>query len=197
MGRFVPTTALAVVAAVFVPFASGVEVTVVPGVGIGKVTLGMTAAQVKAMLGGSYLVDEKTTVGGIRYVKYGWDFSTWAVMFRQRGGTLRAVQVETTLRGQRTPKKIGVGSTLQQVARAYPHAVCGYYALLIVSRNGVQTVFKFDALHPRPTGKPAPLDVAYHVSEVLVRQPFRPQPEFSARCRDNWLEENSPTPGTR
>jgi hypothetical protein len=194
---FVPTAAVAVVAAFLAPSASGVEATVVPGVGIGKVTLGMTATQVKTILGGSYLVDEKTTVQGIRYVKYGWDFSTWAVMFRQRGETLRAVQVETTLRGQQTPKRIGVGSTLQQVARAYPHAVCGYYALLIVSRNGGQTVFKFDALHPRPTGKPSPLDVAYHVSEVVVRQPFRPQPEFRARCRDRWLEENSPTPGTR
>jgi hypothetical protein len=117
------------------------------------------------------------------------------VTFRYRGGALRAVQVSYSLRGQRTPSRIGVGSTLQQVARAYPHAVCGYFALLVVSPNGVQTVFKFNALNPHPTGKPAPLDYEYWVSQVVVRQPFRPQPEFAKRCRDNWLKENNPTAG--
>ena len=155
-----------------------------PGIGIGKVKIGMSASQVTKVLGSDRAVVGHDTYRGARYVEYGWGtFSPWTVTFRRRGATLHAVQVGYSLRAQQTPRKVGVGSTLQQVARAYPHAVCGYYALLIASANGSQTVFKFDPNNPHPTGKPAPLDHAFWVVQVFVREPFKPQPEFAHRCR--------------
>jgi hypothetical protein len=193
-----PVLLVIVAFATLVEASAATESTIVPGVGIGKVKVGLTLAQVQKALGGKYeYVNERSRVAGRQYLEAGWDFGGWTIGFLRRGGTYRVAEVGHTLRGQRTAKRIGVGSSLQQVARTYPYAVCGYYALLIVSPNGVQTVFKLDRKHPHPTNKPAPLDVEYRVSEVVVRQPFRPQPEFAprSRCRKNWLDENNPTPG--
>jgi len=79
--------------------ASATESTVYPGVGIGKLRLGMTLAQVAKSLGPYSTVDERSRVAGSPYLEVGWNFGTWTVGFL-RG---QVVFVGTTLRAQRTP----------------------------------------------------------------------------------------------
>ena len=114
-------------AAALVPAASALEATVTPGVGIGKVRIGMTRAQVERVLGHGELLSERAPVAGTTYLEYGWDFASWSVGFVRHGKTLRASQVGTSLRAQRTRSGVGVGSTFRAVARAYPQAVCRNY----------------------------------------------------------------------
>src|SRR5215208_3468204 len=99
---------------------SAIESTIYPGVGIGKIKLGMTATQVKKALGVDYLKNKSETVAGKRYVEYGWNFSHWTVTFGQEGKTLRAVQVATDVHDQRTTKGIGYGSTWHKLVHTYP-----------------------------------------------------------------------------
>jgi hypothetical protein len=96
-----------------------------PGVGIGKIRLGMTPAQVFRALGRTPLVNRRIDYGfGTRYVEYGWNYTTWSVGFTGRGNRLRVSKVATTLRRERTAGGIGIGSTVRAILRAYPHAAC-------------------------------------------------------------------------
>jgi len=184
---------LAVLAAVAVPSASGVESTIYPGVGIGRVRLGMTKSQVERVLGRAQLVNARQGA----YTEYAWDFATWTVGFQ--GG--RAVQVSTTLRSQRTIKRIGVGSTWRGVVHAYPggrcstavifggngHPVDEYPEYLVGRKGGTQTIWKFRDKVPAV------------VDEVFVRTPFRRLPEFAPgwdyQCADGW--ETAAHPGVK
>lgn len=114
---------VALVAATVVGSASAVESTIVRGVGIGKVRMGMTRGQVERLLGRDNLVDTRASFSGATYVELGWNFSTFSVGFL--GG--RVMQVETTLRGEKTAQGIGVGSLFSAVVRAYPQAICTLY----------------------------------------------------------------------
>ncbi|HXV02055.1 MAG TPA: hypothetical protein VFP24_00655, partial [Gaiellaceae bacterium] len=52
------------------------------GAGIGPITLGMTYAQVRKILGGPQTVDRRETLrNGRRYLEFGWDFSWWTIGF--------------------------------------------------------------------------------------------------------------------
>ena len=66
----------AVVAAAAAHGAPQRDALVRPGVGIGKIRLGMTPAQVFRALGRTPLVNRRIDFGfGTRYVEYGWDYT--------------------------------------------------------------------------------------------------------------------------
>jgi hypothetical protein len=178
---------------IFVAAASATELTINPGVGIGKVKLGMTKAQVERVLGPGPLVNAREGP----YTEFAWEFATWTVGF-QRG---RAVQVSTTLAGQRTKNGIGPGrSTWLALMRAYPGGRCtwagrfdsngnpwAYWLEYLVGRKGgSQTVYRF-----RSVEHSAPI-----LMEVTVRTTFRPLPEFASnwpyRCAEDWQHAEIP-----
>ena len=179
-------------AAVATATATGVaratESTIVPGVGIGRVRLGMTQVQVKRALGQwryRRREDNRLTVG--------WGFASWTVVLI--GG--RVVEVDTTVHAQRTKSGIGPGSAWLALARAYPHGICrlkyepvGPTAELLVPHKGrTQTIFY--VLGPRRDPYQGQHSAAeWHVGEVHVRTPWTPLPEFTAQgpieCNADW-----------
>jgi hypothetical protein len=124
--RSVVIASLALVAmASAVSSASAVESTIYPGVGIGKVKLGMTLPDVERVLGKEHIVNSEAIVGGARFRELAWNFGSWSVGFLRRGWHWRVVQVETTLSPQRTKRDIGVSSPFKRVVRSYPQVLCG------------------------------------------------------------------------
>jgi len=180
-----------VIAGAFVTGASAIESTIYPGVGIGKIKLGMTKAQVERFLGKDPLLNAREGA----YTEFAWDFATWTVGFR-RG---RAVQISNGLRNQRTKLGIGVGSSWQAVMRAYPGGACGmninnpqtamWPEYLVGHRGGSQTMYVFTTLDPT---------VPVVVREVIVRTTFRPLPEFAStwgiHCTGDWRHAQRPEP---
>jgi len=194
----------------FAGAAAATESTIVPGVGIGKLKLGMTQAQVEKVLGKEYLVNERATVGGAPYRELAWNFSTWSVGFLRSGATWRVVQVETTLRAQRTLAGIGVGSPFQQVVREYSHVLCGginwtfgpgydlhgVLALILVSKGPIYTAFAIE-----PVDR---MDFfgAWRVYAVVVQQALPSHTSLQRvqeanklirrQCSDGWRERGTP-----
>jgi hypothetical protein len=185
-------------AATVIAGASAAELTIVPGVSIGKVKLGMSAAQVKKILGREYLVNGAQNVRGRRHVEYGWDYSRWTATFEQRGRTLRVVEVATVVPSQKTAKLIGPGSTWRELVRAYPNGICtinndtwGRAEYLVPHSGGTQTIY-----FVRQPRERALLGGAWHVQEVHVRRPWMQLPEFApswnARCANDWRTAERP-----
>jgi hypothetical protein len=185
--------AAVVVAGLLTSVASATELTIHPGVGIGKVRLGMSKAQVQRVLGRDSFVNAREGA----YTEFAWDFASWTVGFK--GG--RAVQVSTSLRAQRTKKGIGPGTTWLQLMRAYPGGRCtwnGVFAAdgaprawwpeyIVGHRGGTQTLYVFSGRisSSLPT-----------VASVVVRSAFRPLPQFGAtwpnRCGGDWRHAEKP-----
>ncbi len=111
MSRLARLVAVVAVAGAIVATASATESTIYPGVGIGKVRLGMTQSQVKKALGSGFIISGRATVGGAQYVELAWNFSSWAVDLVKVGGTFKAVQVATTLRAQRRRQDWGLDTS--------------------------------------------------------------------------------------
>jgi hypothetical protein len=193
MKRFV--LGAAVIAGTLASAASAIELTIYPGIGIGKVRLGMTKAQVQRALGRDHFVNDQQGA----YTELAWDFATWTVGF-QRG---RAVQISTSLTSQRTSKRVGPGTTWRALMRAYPGGRCAWNLLqtasgaprnywaeyLLGQRGGSQTVYIFK----HPVGADVqPLTI----SEVIVRTTFRPLPEFGPKwiyqCGGDWRHADAP-----
>jgi hypothetical protein len=183
------------IAGMLVGGASAIELTIYPGVGIGKVKLGMTATQVKKALGENYLLNSKTNVSGKHYVEYGWDYSGWTATFVQQGRSLRVVQVGTSVWKQKTVKGIGPGSSWRALVRAYPNGVCAQHNVrtakveyLVQHPSGTQTLY----VVPQPT---EPTGV-WRVLEVRVRTRWEALPHFApsgrADCRSDWRTSDSP-----
>ena len=186
--------------------AGAFESTIFPGVGIGKVRLGMSAAQVKKVMGRDFLLNDHETVAGVRYVEYGWDFAHWTVTFAQHGRVLEAVQVATDVHGQRTAKGVGYGTFWRTVLRAYPGGRCAWghhyqpwgvnLEYLVPHKGGTQTLFTLTSVVDRSV-VPARV-VNYKVVEVRVREPFEPYVEFGPsakpynRCADGWQNTDTP-----
>jgi hypothetical protein len=80
------------------------------GIGIGKVKLGMTYAEVRRILGGPQTVDKRERLrDGRRYLQFSWDFGWWTVGFMGRPGKMRVASVQTLNRRERTVEGLGVG----------------------------------------------------------------------------------------
>jgi hypothetical protein len=179
-----------VVAGIVASGASAMEETISPGVGIGKVKLGMTRGQVVRALGRDYVVNES----GSAYTELGWNFSSWTV--RLRAG--RAVEVGTALRTQRTTKRVGPGTLWLKLVKAYPGGACtftgvttsadGVLEYLVAHKGGTQTLFSLHAWPPRAYYGASPK--TFFVVSVAVRTRYQAQPEFArdypSRCRDGW-----------
>jgi hypothetical protein len=92
----------AAVAALVVSGASATESTIYPGVGIGKIKLGMTLPQVEHVLGRDYLFNTNAIVDNARFRELAWNFASWFVAssaeattgasYRSRGRSARSEQ---------------------------------------------------------------------------------------------------------
>jgi hypothetical protein len=193
--------------------ASATESTIVPGVGIGKLKLGMTLVQAEHALGKDHLLNGRGTVGGKHFVEYAWDFASWSAVFVQSGKTLRLAQVMTSRYTQRTAAGLGVSSRFKAVARAYPDARCGSYyftlgseqtthtgpdqrgggSALIVKRNGAELVFFVKPVNHSPTSYPLGYTGPWEIWQVLMRAPVRGEVDPPYSCASGWRERGSPT----
>ena len=164
--------------------ASAIEVTIVPGLRIGKVRLGMTLTHVTQRLGTPQTVNKRAQLpGGRGYIEYGWNFSTIWVGFVNTKGVLHAVLVGTDNVAQKTRAGIGVGTPIARVmvqprARCYvgtewlshpyfdPEQRLGSHCVL-AGAGGRSTVFVLKCIHPRGYGCRD-----YTVDKVFVRTSF-------------------------
>jgi hypothetical protein len=124
-----------------------------PGVGIGKVRLGMSVAQVKAAMGRHDIGVACARGFGVRYLELTWwsglaDHFTVGLLGRK--GAERAVFVSTDRPSERTAGGIGPGVPMTRVARAFPRAGCFEYTPAgggntkienILSHGRTETVF--------------------------------------------------------
>ena len=164
-----------------------VNARVTPGVGIGKLRVGMTLVQVRRILGRPYAVSARRRLGfGLQYVEYQWNLAAWTVGFQGRAGRLRAVRVATTLGRERTREGLGVQSRIRDVVRAYPRATCSSAAggrsdlalwVTIVSPRGVRTIFAADDNGGPGRGR---------IVEVMVQQPVAGVAERRVPCSPGW-----------
>jgi hypothetical protein len=193
----VAVSSLLVVAAVAAaPTASAPSSTAVIrlGVGIGKVRLGMSYSEVRRALGRPQLVNRLQDRGfGNRYVEYLWNYGDWRVGLLGPRGRERVVRVATAVRGERTPQRVGVGSTPRQLARAYRRrAECisrQYNApdqgTWIVLRGPGSRMTAFALYRPRwDYGEPRPKTF---VAEVMVQQAWITP--ISGRCTWDWTRD--------
>ncbi len=95
-----------------------------PAVGIGKLRLGMTEAQVRRAMGRPTFVARRRGAFGLQTVEFQYGFAEYTVRLRGRAGRLRAVRVGTTLVRERTPQGVGAGSLERRVLRTYRSVRC-------------------------------------------------------------------------
>jgi hypothetical protein len=173
-----------------VPSAAGIESTIYPGVGIGKVRLHMTETQVKKALG---IWQWHSTEDGALSV--GWNFSTWTAFFRAG----RLVEVSTQVRTQKTRDGIGPGSSWHALVAAYSHGLCAIAMphdattrmaeLLVPHSGGTQTLYYVVSTAINSVNGTWS---TWRVAEVHVRTPWRHLAEFDPNlqhplaCNSNW-----------
>jgi len=191
-----------VLALLVVPAASAVEDTIFPGVGIGRIKLGMTRAQVVRALGKDYIVNQS----GSGYTELGWNFSSWTVRFRNG----RAVEVGTTVHGQRTPARVGPGTLWLKLVKAHPGGACTFtpgpdgsleylasLEYMVAHRGGTQTLFTLHGWPPRAYYGASPK--TFFVVSVAVRTRYEALPEFARdyphRCQTGWQSTEHPRAG--
>lgn len=165
-----------------------------PGVGIGRISIGSTQAQVVQILGPHHRVNRRYPIGfGRIHVEHDWDYGRWTVAYEGRPGRLEVVKVATMLQTQRTPQRIGVGSRPRDLARAYPSGRCverqrtdratsvgRFY--VVRARNGRLTSF----LIATPWyGQ----DRRHRVVEVIVSTRARGRNERDWPCAPGWQTE--------
>ena len=95
-----------------------------PAVGIGKLRLGMTEAEVRRAMGKPQFVVTRRAGFGLRSIEYQYGYAEYTVRLFGRPGRLRAVRVGTTLLRERTPRRVGVGSSERAIRHAYPPLRC-------------------------------------------------------------------------
>ncbi len=88
-----------------------------PGVGIGKVRLGMTRAEVRRALGPHMAVNKRERRFGLTYLELAYDYSAYTVGFFGPPAKLRVVSVATSLRRERTREGLGPGTSLGALRR--------------------------------------------------------------------------------
>ena len=147
-----------------------------PSVGIGKIRLGMTVAQVRRILGPPQLLNRRVSLAfGREHREYVWNWFEWSVALRGRPGQLRVVRVTTTRRNHRY-RDIGVGSRMRDLVRVFPRAVCRGYAqnethVLVRSSGGRQ--LRFRVVEPTMRRGRVP-DGPLRVNEVIVQEALPP-----------------------
>jgi hypothetical protein len=119
MRRLVLVAALFVATLAATPARAAPESNLViqPGRAIGNVRVGMTFAQVRAVLGRPNVVNKRTRAGFGRYVEYDWGWGNWTVGFSGRASNLRVSLIGTTLRRERTRDGVGVGVSAERMRR--------------------------------------------------------------------------------
>jgi hypothetical protein len=186
--RVVALLGVAVVAATAQPARATVagSESIRPGVGIGKIEIGMRLETVRRSLGKpTALARRKPLSHGAEYAEYIWGAQTdWRVGVVGRPGKKRVVMVATTLARQRTQNGVGVGSTDKIVQRRL-NAVCtkdtkpGDRAFngwcFTVGKGGIQTVFALFGscrLPPRTVIVCPTTKRTFTVSEVRIVTPY-------------------------
>jgi hypothetical protein len=157
-----------------------------PGVGIGKIEIGMRLDAVRRSLGKPRSVASRKRLGdGAEYVEYVWGLQPdWRVGVVGRPGKKRVVMVATALARERTRNGVGVGSTDRIVQRRL-NAVCrkdsrpGDRAFqgmcFAVGKGGIQTVFALFGscrLPPRTVIVCPTTKRVFTVSEVRIVTPY-------------------------
>ena len=166
-----------------------------PSVGIGKIRLGMTVAQVRRVLGQPQLLNRRVSLGfGREHREYVWNWFEWSVAFRGAPGRLRAVRVTTTRRNHRY-RGIGVGTRTRDLVRVFPRATCrdfypGETHVLVRTAGGRQLRFRIAGPPQRGTGF-APTPGPIRVAEVIVQEALPPlgvtvPVEASGACSPDW-----------
>jgi hypothetical protein len=176
------TAAAALLAALVASPASAIterNALVRPARGIGKLSLGMTQAQVRRALGRPVYVRRIPRGFGRILIEMSYWLDGWTVRLAVRRGAFRVVYVETTLARERTRQRLGVGSTEPQLRRVYPHLSCrsvpGYNTECVVgSRRARHTVFGFNGSPEsdyRGGNERPSINAPRHVDWVAVREP--------------------------
>ena len=104
-----------------------------PGLGIGKLRLGMTEGEVRRAMGRSWAVVPLRAGFGLRSVEFQYDLAAYTVRLVGAPGRLRAVRITTVVRKERTRKGIGPGSLERALRRAYPQARCSPLRMAVVA----------------------------------------------------------------
>lgn len=94
-----------------------------PGVGIGKVRLGMKLAQVRAAWGAPQAVTVRKRKRGGRIVELQYDFAAYVTTLSGLRGRERVIAVCTTLAKERLPQGVGVGSLERRLQRVFRGAL--------------------------------------------------------------------------
>jgi len=179
---------LAAIAAATAQGAPQADQLVRPGKGIGKISLGMTEAQVREALGKPrYVVVRRASFGTVRR-EWQYGEAAYTVTLTGRAGRLVVVSVAATLPRERTVEGFGVGTLERRLIARYGSRIrcekIGMEAIgrsgevlaknsrecAVTAREGSRTVFLSGAAPPPYIGHLMPDDIArFRVIEVSVR----------------------------
>ena len=192
---------LACGAADVAPAAPETDMVIRLGAAIGKIELGMTPPQVRRAFGRPHVTVYRRADFGARgrYLELGWELPgrnswepvLWQVGFRStsRRAPLRVTRIATTARRERTPQRIGIGSRLRDVVRAYPSARCVTrffqmphpHTWVVVPGRGGMTAFQ--VVESRPASSvPTP----FFVNTVMVQRQWFSTGAGHDECPPNW-----------
>jgi hypothetical protein len=180
MIRLAQVAAVVALAGVFTASASATESTIYPGVGIGKVKLGMTLTQVRRLLGAPQALNAQGRLAGQQYTEYGWNFSEWRVGFIGRT-TKRAVLIGTAFTRQRLSNGVGIGTPMGALRSKLPvacrtadqdhpyrdPATESFSYCTLAAAGGRRTIFN---LHSKNCNQLA-RHCDWFVGEVIIRAP--------------------------
>ena len=109
-----------------------------PGVGIGKVRLGMTLAQVRAAWGRPQAFTIRTQKRGGRILELQYDFAAYTVSLAGLLGRERVIAVGTTLAKERLRQGIGVGSPERRLQRIFRGELrCEHLSVVYMPRSSI------------------------------------------------------------
>jgi hypothetical protein len=157
-----------------------VQERIVPGRSIGKVSLGMSLAQVKKALGAAEsVISREPGPFGRQRIEYSWSFTEWRITFEVFRGRSEAVAIRSSVRGERTKEGVGYGTLATRVEQAFrteckPTITVGFWRACFVKGPGAaKTFFVVNRLCGNvPTaGRCAEQDVRIAVTEVGVLAP--------------------------
>ena len=138
-----------------------------PGVGIGKVKLGMTLAQVRAAWGRPQAQTVETAQRGGRKIELQYDFAAYAVTLSGLPQRERVVSIATTLMKEKTGQGLGPGTPERRVQRVL---------------RGELKCERLDVWNPPRSAYPL---LRSNRRECVLGSPGRPQTVFVSRMRRN------------